>query len=61
MELCNILKAIYLQPLKRFEHMEAFAFLTKYRPDLDGLASISGDSKGKLKIFLEKFSRFFIT
>ena len=58
-ELCNILKAIYLQPLKRFEHMEAFAFLTRYRPDLDGLASIFGDSKGKLKIFIQRNSQEF--
>ena len=46
-EQCSILKAICLQPLIKSVHMAAFASLTKSRPDLDGLASIFGDSKGE--------------
>ena len=45
-ELCNILKAIYLQPLTKFELMVVFVFLTKYRLGLDVLANIFGDLKG---------------
>ena len=63
-ELCNILKAIYLQPLTKFELMVVFVFLTKYRLGLDVLANIFGDLKGIMLCFeflLLLHSKFFIT